>query len=150
MFFIRDIPEQKYFADIKHVTATADSLDLRDYVTELAYSMLKSFTSQMCISIEDENILVYCSSGNFRVFKYSRIIDFGTFHEVYNSQISFFLSKSYYNDNFREILKFANLSSQNSRKLKPRQYYQIHSISVDIFVYKNVGEREDPNNYRGI
>ena len=43
MFIIRDIglPEQKYFNDIKHVTATADSPDLSDSVTELAYSMLK-------------------------------------------------------------------------------------------------------------
>ena len=50
MFIIRNIPEHKYFADIKHVTiftVTADSPDLSDSVTELAYSMLKSFTSQM-------------------------------------------------------------------------------------------------------
>ena len=31
---------------------------------------------------------------------------------------------------FQEILKFANLSSsRNSRKLKPREYYQIYSIT---------------------
>ena len=36
MFIIRNIPEQKYFADIKHPTVTADSSDLRDSVTELA------------------------------------------------------------------------------------------------------------------
>ena len=30
MFIIRNIPEQKYFADIKHVTVTADSPDLSD------------------------------------------------------------------------------------------------------------------------
>ena len=32
MFIIRNIPEQKYFVDIKHVTVTPDS------VTELAHS----------------------------------------------------------------------------------------------------------------
>ena len=57
MFIIRNIPEQKYFADIKPVTA--DSPDLSDSVTELAYSMLTSFTPQMGITIEEENILVY-------------------------------------------------------------------------------------------
>ena len=40
MFIIRNIPEHKCFVDIKHVTVTADS------VTELAHSMLKSFTPQ--------------------------------------------------------------------------------------------------------
>ena len=44
MFITRNIPEQKYFADIKHVTVTSDSLELSDYVTELTYSMLKYFT----------------------------------------------------------------------------------------------------------
>ena len=37
MFIIRNIPEQKYFADIKPVTVTADSPDLSDSVTQLAY-----------------------------------------------------------------------------------------------------------------
>ena len=46
MFIIGNIPEQKYFADIKHVAVTADSPDLSDSVTELAYSMVKSFTPQ--------------------------------------------------------------------------------------------------------
>ena len=41
------------------VTVTADSPDLSD--TELAYSMLKLFTPQMGIAIEEENILVYIS-----------------------------------------------------------------------------------------
>ena len=58
MFIIRNIPEQKYFADIKHVTVTADSPDPSDFVTELTYSMLKSFTPQTDITIEKENILV--------------------------------------------------------------------------------------------
>ena len=61
MFIIWNIPEQKYFVDIKHVTVTADSPDLSDSLTELAYSMLKSFTPQMGITIEEENILVYIS-----------------------------------------------------------------------------------------
>ena len=55
MFIIQNIPEQKYFVDIKHVTVTADSPDLSDSVTELAYSMLKSFTPQTCITKENEN-----------------------------------------------------------------------------------------------
>ena len=59
MFIIQNIPEQKYFENIKHVTVTADSPDLSDSVTELAYSMPKSFTPQICIFIEEENILVY-------------------------------------------------------------------------------------------
>ena len=37
MFIIRNIPEQKYFADIKHFTVTVDSPDLSDSATELAY-----------------------------------------------------------------------------------------------------------------
>ena len=51
MFIIRNIPEQKYFVDIKHVTVTPDS------VTELAHSMLKSFTPQTGITIEEENFI---------------------------------------------------------------------------------------------
>ena len=61
MFIIRNIPEQKYFADIKLVNATADSPDLSDSVAELAYSMLKSFTPHMGITVEERNILVYIS-----------------------------------------------------------------------------------------
>ena len=64
MFITRNIPEHKYFADIKPVTmvtVTADSPDLSDSVTELACSMLKLFTPQMGIAIEEENILVYIS-----------------------------------------------------------------------------------------
>ena len=69
MFIIQNIPEQKYFVDIKLVTVTADSPDLSDSVTELAYSMLKSFTPHTGITIEDENILVYISVDIF-VAKY--------------------------------------------------------------------------------
>ena len=58
MSIIRNIPEQKYFVDIKHVTVTADSSDLSDSVTELADSLLKSLTPQKGITIEEENILV--------------------------------------------------------------------------------------------
>ena len=67
MFIIRNIPEQKYFVDIKHVTVTADSPDMSDSVTELAYSMLKSFTPQAGITIEEENIfeLYYISVDIF-------------------------------------------------------------------------------------
>ena len=36
MFIIRNIPEQKDFVDMKHVTVTADSPDLSGSVTELA------------------------------------------------------------------------------------------------------------------
>ena len=63
MFIIWNIPEQKYFVDIKHVTA--DSPDRSDPVTELAYSMLKSFMPQTGITIEEENILVYLSVDIF-------------------------------------------------------------------------------------
>ena len=52
MFIIQNIPEQKYFLDIKYVTVTADS------VTELAHSMLKSFTPQTGMTIEEETIFV--------------------------------------------------------------------------------------------
>ena len=55
MFVIPNIPELKYFPDIKDVTMvtfTADSPDLSDSVTKLAYSMLKIFTPQMGIVIE--------------------------------------------------------------------------------------------------
>ena len=44
-----------------HTTVTADTPDLSDSVTELAYSMLKSFTPHMSITIEEENIRVYIS-----------------------------------------------------------------------------------------
>ena len=55
MFIIPNIPEQNYFVDIKHVTLTADSPDLS--VTELAYSMLKSVTPQMGITIQEIKLL---------------------------------------------------------------------------------------------
>ena len=52
MFTIRNIPEQKYFVGIKRIMVTAD------FVTELAHSMLKSFTPQTGMTIEEENIFV--------------------------------------------------------------------------------------------
>ena len=70
MFITRNIPEQKYFADIKRVTVTADSPDLSDSVTELAYSMLKSFTPHMGITLDEGNILVYISG--YICYKVSR------------------------------------------------------------------------------
>ena len=76
---------------------------------------------------------IYCRSGNFCLLKFSRISDFGIFHEVWNSQIFIFLWWRYYNNNFREILEFANLSS--SRKFISREYYQIYSIALS---YGNV------------
>ena len=39
---------------------------------------------------------------------------------------------SAHNNTFREILKLANMSS--SRKLKPREYYQIYSITCRVQV----------------
>ena len=57
---------------------------------------------------------IYCISGNFRVFEFSRISDFDYFLEVYNN-------------NFCGIFDLS--SSRNSRKLKPR-------ISPDLqFIY---------------
>ena len=49
------------------VTVTADSTDLSDSVTELAYSMLKSFMPQMGLTIEEENILVHISGDQCKV-----------------------------------------------------------------------------------
>ena len=46
----------KYFVYIKHVTVTSDSPDLSYSVVELAFSMLKSFTPQMGITIKDPAI----------------------------------------------------------------------------------------------
>ena len=50
---------QKCFADIKPVTVTADSPDLSNSVTELAYSMLKLFTPHMGITIEEGYSCIY-------------------------------------------------------------------------------------------
>ena len=44
----------------------------------------------------------------------------------------FGIALSYYNNNFRGILEFTNLSSRNSRKLKSREYYQIYSMCLGI------------------
>ena len=92
MFIIRNIPEQKYFVDIKHVTVTADSPDLNDSVTELADSMLKSFTPQMGITIE-ENIFLYIYQWIFLSQSVSicRLSNFDS-----NNKLHTFLSKKQY------------------------------------------------------
>ena len=59
MFIIRNIPERKHFVDIKYVTITADSPDLSNSVTELAYSMLKSFTRHKQVSPLRRRIFLY-------------------------------------------------------------------------------------------
>ena len=77
---------------------------------------------------------IYCGSGNFRVFRFSRIRDFVTFREVWDSIpriINFDDSSAIIIIIFRYILKFANLfSSRNSLKLKPCEYYHIYSIQM--------------------
>ena len=68
----------------------------------------------------------------FALLNFLGTSDFGTFHKVYNSRIFifFFSIIIYCNNNLREILEFANLSYlQNSRKLKPGEYYQ-YSIKL--------------------
>ena len=55
MFIIRNIPGHKCFVDMNHVTVT---MVTADSVTELAHSMLKSFTPQTGMTIEEENIFV--------------------------------------------------------------------------------------------
>ena len=74
----------------------------------------------------------YCRSCNFRVFKFSRITDHRTFHEVKISIIFFFFISA-----FKIIIFTRFLNSRiyptlprprSSRKLKPSEYYQINSI----------------------
>ena len=98
MFSIRNIPEQIYFVDIKHVTVTTDSPDLSNYVTELGYSMLKSFTPQMGITIEEENILVYISVDIFVTkCRDLHVINVNNFDA--NNKLHTFLSKEQYLNN---------------------------------------------------
>ena len=75
---------------------------------------------------------IYCTSGSFRVFKFSRIPDILGFS--LNLQFTnFHFSLVFFTNNFREILEFASLSSSsNTRKLKPREYYQIYRYRVLI------------------
>ena len=54
---------------MKHVTVTSDSPDLSDSVTELAYSMLKSFTPHMSITIVEENTVFFYISVDIFVAK---------------------------------------------------------------------------------
>ena len=76
------------------------------------------FTTQYTVD------LVILACLNFR-----ESLIMGLFTKIRIREFSFFFSSSITNNNFREILEFANLSSsRNSRKLKPREYYQIYSI----------------------
>ena len=43
-------------------------------------------TSQLLLATHN-HYFIYCGSGNFRVFRFSQICDFGTLHEVQNSRI---------------------------------------------------------------
>ena len=87
-------------------------------------SCLLGYSSRACRCRHSVTSRVYCSSGNFHVFKFSRISDFETLNKVYNSRIFIFLQQRYFTNNFREILKFAKVSSsRNSRNLKSCEYY---------------------------
>ena len=67
-------------------------------------------------------------SGNFRLFKYSRISDFVTFHEVYNTRISIFFGSVIIIIIFARFLNLRNCPPREiPEKLKPREYYQIYS-----------------------
>ena len=73
----------------------------------------------LCVTVD----LVIFACLDFREFV---IIGFLCF---WNLRIIDFDDRWHYYNNFRGILKFENLSSsRNSRKLKPREYYQICSI----------------------
>ena len=56
-------------------------------------------------------------------------------------EVSISMIASAHNNNYREILKYANLfPSRNLRKLKPREYYQVFRIyvyrhGIDISIY---------------
>ena len=91
----------KSFADIKPVTFTALLPDLSDSVTELASSMVKSFTPQMCISVEEENILVYIGGYIYRKVSKSLCDEckqtlIGNFD--INNKLHTFLSKKQYSN----------------------------------------------------
>ena len=78
----------------------------------------------------------YCWPATFSVLKFSRISDFGTFYEVWNSQIFLFLQQCYANNNFLDILEFANFpSSRNSRILPDLQYVFLQSIISNTILY---------------
>ena len=75
--------------------------------------------------MSDTVALVIFACLNFREFVFLGLF---TKSRIRESSIS--MMGSAQNNNFRDILKFANLSfTRNSRKLKPREYYQISSIS---------------------
>ena len=74
----------------------------------------------------------------------------GFFTKFKTGEFSVFYYR-YYNNNFCKILEFASLSfSQNSQKIKPREYYQIYSNwinclcwrhSVDVYVFYQPWEK---------
>ena len=61
---------------------------------------------------------IYCRSGNFHVFHFSRISDFGTFHMFTVREFSFLFSSAIIIILFK---RFANLSWRNLVKIKTSQ-----------------------------
>ena len=59
MFIIRNIPEEKYFVDIKHVTVIADSPDLSDSVTELALALHTFLSKKQYLNIQGVGLLFH-------------------------------------------------------------------------------------------
>ena len=71
--------------------------------------------------------LVIFASLNFREF-----VILGLFMKFKIRELSISMIVSAYNNNFRVVLIFLNLSSsQNSQKLKPHKYYQIYSMTLE-------------------
>ena len=65
----------------------------------------------------------------FSLFRFARIWIFQLFTKSRIRELSISMIGSAHYNNFRGILKFANLSSSwNSWRLKPREYYQIYGI----------------------
>ena len=63
----------------------------------------------------------YCRSGDFRVFKFSRISDFGTLHDNYNSRIFIFFNSAII------IIIFARFL--NSRIGRPREISENENLA---------------------
>ena len=69
----------------------------------------------------------------FACLDFREFVILGFFTKARIRELSISKLGSTHNNNFRESLKFANLlPSQNSRKLKPREYFQIHSIILKL------------------
>ena len=80
----------------------------------------------------------------FACFIFREFLIFGLFTMFRIREFSFFLEYRYYNKKNRTILEFANLSSsRNSRKLKPREYYQIYSNQKNNYTAKHELECDD-------